>query len=99
MGREGVAYTFITPEEGNELTRIEIRINKLLTRDEIKDFEAFAQKRAIAPPRPLPSVAAHEPAASGKHSEGAADTPAAEPPAAPKPTPFGGRTRRYRRAL
>ena len=35
MGREGVAFTFVTPEEGNELTRIEIRINKLLKRDEI----------------------------------------------------------------
>ena len=23
MGREGVAYTFVSPEEGNELTRIE----------------------------------------------------------------------------
>lgn len=35
MGREGVAYSFVTPEEGNELTRIEMRINRLLKRDEI----------------------------------------------------------------
>ncbi len=28
MGREGVAYTFVSPEEGNELTRIEMRINR-----------------------------------------------------------------------
>jgi ATP-dependent RNA helicase DeaD len=103
MGREGVAYTFITPEEGNELTRIEIRINKLLTRDEIKDFESFAQKRGIAPPPPLPSVAAHERTDRAKPSGSdhrAAETPAvAESPPAPKPKPFGGRTRRYRRAL
>ena len=79
MGREGVAYTFITPEEGNELTRIEIRINKLLTRDEIKDFESFAQKRGIAPPPPLPSVAAHERPADANRSE--AEHRAAEPPA------------------
>ena len=38
MGREGVAFTFVTPEEGNELTRIEIRINRLLKRDEIEGF-------------------------------------------------------------
>lgn len=38
MGREGVAYTFVTPEEGNQLTRIEQRINRLLTRDEIQGF-------------------------------------------------------------
>jgi ATP-dependent RNA helicase DeaD len=35
MGREGIAFSFVTPEEGNELTRIEIRINRLLKRDEI----------------------------------------------------------------
>jgi ATP-dependent RNA helicase DeaD len=40
MGREGVAYTFVTPEEGGELTRIEIRIDKLLQRDEIAGFES-----------------------------------------------------------
>jgi ATP-dependent RNA helicase DeaD len=43
MGREGVAYTFVTPEEGNELTRIEIRINRLLKRDEIPGFAAFGK--------------------------------------------------------
>ena len=42
MGREGVAYTFVTPEEGNELTRIEIRINKLLKRDHLPGFRATA---------------------------------------------------------
>ncbi len=44
MGREGVAFTFVTPEEGNELTRIEIRINRLLKRDEIAGFEPRAEE-------------------------------------------------------
>jgi ATP-dependent RNA helicase DeaD len=44
MGREGVAYTFVTPEEGGELTRIEHRINRLLKRDEMKNFEAVESK-------------------------------------------------------
>jgi ATP-dependent RNA helicase DeaD len=35
MGREGVAYSFVTPEEGSELTRIEMRINRLLHRDDM----------------------------------------------------------------
>lgn len=39
MGREGVAYTFVTSEQGPELTRIEMRIDCLLQRDEIKGFE------------------------------------------------------------
>ena len=46
MGREGVAYTFVSPEEGGELTRIEIRINRLLIRDEIPGFQAFDDPRA-----------------------------------------------------
>jgi len=45
MGREGVAYTFVTPEEGNELTRIEIRINRQLKREEIPEFQAFEPPR------------------------------------------------------
>jgi ATP-dependent RNA helicase DeaD len=47
MGREGVAFTFVTPEEGAELTRIEIRIEKLLKRDEIEGFEA-SRKRGVS---------------------------------------------------
>jgi ATP-dependent RNA helicase DeaD len=43
MGREGVAYTFVTAEEGNELTRIEMRIEKLLKRAELKGFESFSK--------------------------------------------------------
>lgn len=43
MGREGVAFTFVTPEEGNELTRIEMRINRLLKRDEITGFNALSK--------------------------------------------------------
>ncbi|HVU87832.1 MAG TPA: DEAD/DEAH box helicase [Pirellulales bacterium] len=48
MGREGVAYTFVTPEEGAELTRIEMRIERLLTRDEIEGFEGVARPIAAA---------------------------------------------------
>ena len=50
MGREGVAYSFVTPEEGNELTRIEMRINRLLQRDEIPGFQT--QVPAAPPPEP-----------------------------------------------
>jgi ATP-dependent RNA helicase DeaD len=54
MGREGVAFTFVAPEEGNELTRIEMRINRLLTRSEIPGFEAFAAEK----PQPVGPIAA-----------------------------------------
>ena len=63
MGREGVAYTFVAPEEGNELTRIEQRINTQLKRDEMDQFNAkTAPTRVIednapeqSPPPPPPS--------------------------------------------
>ncbi len=71
MGREGVAYTFVAPEEGRELTRIELRINRQLKRDEIKGFEreldrdagketAEAKSQEPAPPPP-PSSAMRRP--------------------------------------
>ena len=46
MGRPGVAYTFVTPEEGNELTRIEMRINRLLKRNEIEGLDTQARPAA-----------------------------------------------------
>ena len=42
MGRDGIAFTFIVPGEGEFLTNIERRINKELKRDSIDGFEAVA---------------------------------------------------------
>ena len=39
MGREGVAFSFVTPDEGIELTRIEQRIDRLLIRDDMPDMD------------------------------------------------------------
>ncbi len=47
MGREGVAFTFVVPGEGEVLTSIEQRINKELKRDSIEGFEAVEP-----PPKP-----------------------------------------------
>ena len=44
MGREGTAYTFVTPEEGTQLTNIEMRINRILKRDEIEGFEPHPER-------------------------------------------------------
>ncbi len=52
MGKDGIAYTFVTPEQGPELTAIEMFINQLVASDQIEGFEAFrrrsAQERASA---------------------------------------------------
>ena len=50
MGREGIAYSFVTPEEGFELTKIEERINRLLVRDEIRNFAAVTSLPSILTP-------------------------------------------------
>lgn len=36
MGREGIAFTFVTPDEGPQLTAIELNINRLLQRDSLE---------------------------------------------------------------
>ncbi|MCL2623364.1 MAG: DEAD/DEAH box helicase [Planctomycetaceae bacterium] len=55
MGRDGTAFTFVTAEEGQELTRIEMRINQQLKRAELKDFEAVSQivPTDKEPPKPV----------------------------------------------
>ena len=47
MGRDGVAFTFIVPGEGEFLTSIEQRINKQLASDQIDGFEAVPPKVAV----------------------------------------------------
>ena len=53
MGREGIAFTFVVPGEGEVLTSIEQRINKELKRDSIEGFEAVpVPKKAPEPETP-----------------------------------------------
>jgi ATP-dependent RNA helicase DeaD len=85
MGREGIAYTFVTTEEGGELTRIEMLINRLLKRDEIEGFSTVA---TAAKPVGVPSEA----------SEATPEEPAQPKPA--RPLPPGRRPpKRHRRGL
>jgi ATP-dependent RNA helicase DeaD len=89
MGREGVAYTFVTTEEGGELTRIEMLINRLLKRDEIEGFSAVASAPAASEPR-------------GRGEADTEDAAPAEPeaPKPPRPLPPGRRApKRHRRGL
>jgi ATP-dependent RNA helicase DeaD len=99
MGREGVAYTFVSPEEGPQLTRIEMRIERLLKRDEIPGFEAFDRRPRTELPR-LPTGVG----GLGAADAGAEVVPEAEPPAPKKPSAAallgkGRAPKRHRRAL
>ncbi len=90
MGREGVAYTFVTPEEGSELTRIEMRINRLLKRQETAGLLS-PRPAPVSPPSVGPSPAIEAPLIE----------PSDVAPVSPRPRKpvFGSRQRRYRRAL
>ena len=84
MGREGIAYTFVTPEEGNELTRIEMRINVQLKRDEMDRFDAVEELDS----------------SSSQVQESTTTEPAEPAPPAPPDSLRRGRgPRRHRRAL
>lgn len=101
MGREGIAYTFVSPEEGPQLTRIEMRIERLLKRDEIPGFEAFERR----PKTELPRVGVGESglaAAVASLSNGAAGEPGVGEPKKPSAGALLGKGRapkRFRRAL
>jgi ATP-dependent RNA helicase DeaD len=98
MGREGVAFTFVTPEEGNELTRIEMRIDRLLKRDELPGFEASSRAKPVGDGSAMPnSRDVYDESADPVDGQAAA-------PVKPRPSPpllgRGGRSpRRNRRAL
>jgi ATP-dependent RNA helicase DeaD len=49
MGRDGIAFTFVAPDEGDFLTSIEQRINKQLKRDSIEGFEAVQPPPQVEP--------------------------------------------------
>jgi ATP-dependent RNA helicase DeaD len=101
MGREGVAYTFVSPEEGNELTRIEMRIDRLLTRDEIPGFIAVVERQRDGEAMTnRPNVAPDAAAAASAMDVEAAETLAVKPRPSPPLLGRGGRApRRIRRAL
>lgn len=105
MGREGVAYTFVTPEEGGELTRVEMRINRLLKREEMPGIST-AEKPADTSGIPMhagpvqwkPGAGWGGGTAADNSTESAEETGAKEEPA-PSPPPSRPTTKRYRRAL
>ena len=98
MGREGIAFTFVSPEEGPQLTRIEMRIERLLKRDEIEGFDAFDRRPKPAPIEHVPTGGFQRAA----NAQAAEAEPAAEAPKRPPAATILGKGRgpkRHRRAL
>ena len=56
MGSDGVAISFVAPEEGGALTAIENLINRLIVKDRIEGFQAFTPRVKAEPsaqPKPV----------------------------------------------
>lgn len=58
MGREGVAYTFVSRDQGADLTSIELQINQLLKRDHIPGLSLEPQERTVETEAAAASTAA-----------------------------------------
>jgi ATP-dependent RNA helicase DeaD len=111
MGREGVAFSFVTPEEGNELTRIEMRINRLLKREEMPGISSVGKLADTSgipahsgPMQWTPGAGwgggesnAPKPAADTTELSPTAESNDAAPPSPGAPAKKAGK--RYRRAL
>ena len=80
IGNDGVAISFVTPEQSGHLTDIEMTINKLIDEDRIDGFEAARPRR--------PSQIAAAAVAAGQPA------PEQAPPPAAKPV-YGKRQKKY----
>ena len=107
IGKDGIAISFATPEQGSILTDIEMMINRLIEADRIEGFEATAP-RANRPPAEVKVVFSGldsvkpPPKPDGEDDGwGSDDAPPAAPGAggdAKKPV-FGRRNKKYSQRL
>lgn len=89
MGAEGRAITFVTPEQGDELTRIESLINMVIPVEKLEGFEPSAPREGYPTPAP-----------KGMMESVQALRPVSVPSALPTPTKplrLGSKIRRRRR--
>lgn len=114
IGKDGIAISFVTPEQGPLLTNIEVMINRLIEPDRIEGFESLLP-RAKGPaaevkvlftgPESLPPVKQEEP--TGEEGWWATDAPppvseeggAGTDTTADKKPVFGRNKRRYSQRL
>src|SRR5262249_4955134 len=60
-GEMGFAYTLVCRDEGEQLTNIEMRINRMLPQYKFPDFETFERPKFATPgPAPTPAVVEEE---------------------------------------
>lgn len=86
MGRDGIAIAFVTPDQGKQLTAIEILQGQLIEEATTESFGLSA-----APPAPLVTESMHDvqptPEAIGALGAADADAPASDQETLPEPVP------------
>jgi ATP-dependent RNA helicase DeaD len=88
MGRDGIAFSFVTKDEGEQLTDIELRINRLLIRDSFEKLPESSGAIRLADNRTIDEQVDDD---EGSVSNGQAfDTPTA--PAKRKLSPMKRKT-------
>jgi ATP-dependent RNA helicase DeaD len=107
IGKDGIAISFATPEQGGVLTDIEMMINRLIEADRIEGFESAAP-RSTRPPAEVKVVfsglesVTPPPKPDGEDDGWGADAPPAAGGATgeqERKTVFGRRTKRYSQRL
>ena len=99
IGRDGVAISFVTPEQGGMLTDIEMTINKVIDSDGIEGFESYVPRAKIVQP---PPVVYDEKAAATTRDDDGWGLDEETPPAATaeeKKGVYGKRGRKYSNRL
>jgi ATP-dependent RNA helicase DeaD len=100
IGKDGIAISFVTPEQGEVLTNIEMMINKLIDREDIPGdwytLGKLAQKpQHVAPPPPPPPAVDRDEEGWGVVEEKPAEQPASQE----KKGVFGKPKKRYSNRL
>ena len=100
IGKDGIAISFVMPEQGGMLTDIEMMINKLIEREDVPGDWYTARK---PPPKPVDAAPPPPPPAVARDEEGwgvVEDKPAVPPPAAEeKKGVYGKPKKRYSNRL
>ena len=60
-GEAGFAFTFVCPDEGEQLTNIEMRINKMLPQYQFADYDSFRRPAPKPVPAPVEKIVENEP--------------------------------------
>ncbi|WP_417936341.1 DEAD/DEAH box helicase [Gemmata obscuriglobus] len=105
IGKDGIAISFVLPEQGEHLTNIEMMINRLIEEDRVEGFEAAAP-RASRPAAEVKVVfsgweaAKEEKPATDDDGWGSDDAPPQSGGGNdPKKPPFGRRGKKYSQRL